>query len=322
MQRLFCFFLTCLGLAGLSMAWAEDTRVFAFIEPTERNVIYGMDHGAALLMDVYRPENPNGLGLVFIMGTGFTAYGEYSDVPLKELDRWLVENGIFGALFGGTGQVFEPALEAGFTVFSINHRLGPAHHFETQLRDCQRAVQFIRHHADQYGIDPERLGGMGHSSGATLITFLAVAEDAADPEAFDPVSRHSTRLQAVVPMAGVHDLMAYLQERPGGGPMLVSLTGRVISYQPPGHPIFDAYRMASTVSHVTPDDPPVLLFHGTADEAVDLKQSQALAAALDAAEVAHELIVLEGADHGQLGKPMDRIPGEIAADWLLEQLQP
>ena len=49
-------------------------------------------------MDVYQPETPNGADVVFIMGTGFSAYGEYDDLPLKELYLRLLENGIFSDL--------------------------------------------------------------------------------------------------------------------------------------------------------------------------------------------------------------------------------
>ena len=68
------------------------------IEPTIVNIIYGMDRETALLMDVYQPETPNGADVVFIMGTGFSAFGEYDDLPLKKLDLWLLENGIFSDL--------------------------------------------------------------------------------------------------------------------------------------------------------------------------------------------------------------------------------
>ena len=132
--------------------------------PDRTNVIYGMDHGAALLLDVYRPQKPNGYGLIFVMGTGFTAYGGYDDRPLKELDRWLLEQGIFENLMGEYRQAFAPAVEAGFTVFSLNHRLAPRHRWQSQLRDVQRAVQFVRANALRYGIRPDWIGGMGHSS--------------------------------------------------------------------------------------------------------------------------------------------------------------
>ena len=68
------------------------------VEPTIENIIYGMDRGTALLMDVYQPETPNGADVIFIMGIGFSAYGEYEDLPLKELELWLLENGIFSDL--------------------------------------------------------------------------------------------------------------------------------------------------------------------------------------------------------------------------------
>ena len=141
------------------------------VEPTIENVIYGMDHGAALLMDVYQPKSPIGAGVVFIMGTGFTAYGAYDDLPLKELDLWLIENNVFSDFYGETEQPFVPLLEAGFTVFSINHRLGPKNRFQRQIADCQRAIQFIRHHASDYGIHSNWVASMGHSSGATMATL-------------------------------------------------------------------------------------------------------------------------------------------------------
>ncbi len=313
--------LVCALLALLPVAAAAATPKYTFVEPAERNVVYGMDHGAALLLDVYRPTRPNGLALIFVMGTGFTAEGEYGDIPLKQLNRHLVDVGIFAPLFGGTGHAFDPALAAGFTVFSLNHRLAPAHTWKTQIRDCQRAVQWVRFHAKTYGINPARIGGLGHSSGATMVTFLGVADDLADPKAHDPINRESTRLQAVVTLSGLHDLLAYREERPAGAAIVAAFVGRTIMYQPPGHPIFADHRAASTVSHVTQDDAPMLIYHGDADPAVDSRQSEALARALKAAGVAHELHLLPGADHGQLAKPMTPTPVDHAATWLLARLK-
>ena len=123
--------LAALALIALAFAMTSATAApatpYTFVDPSERNVVYGMDHGAALLLDVYRPATANGYALIFIIGTGFTASGEYNDVPLKELNRHLVDAGIFPPLFGGQSHAFSPALEAGFTVFTLNHRLAPAH---------------------------------------------------------------------------------------------------------------------------------------------------------------------------------------------------
>ena len=68
------------------------------VEPTIENIIYGMDRGTTLLMDVYQPETPNGADVVFIMGIGFSGYGEYDDLTLKELELWLLENSILSDL--------------------------------------------------------------------------------------------------------------------------------------------------------------------------------------------------------------------------------
>jgi len=286
------------------------------LEASQRNLIYGMDHGAALLMDVYKPEASNGHALLFIMGTGFTAYGEYDDIPLKELDAFLLRNRIFSDFFGETGQIFLPAVSAGFTVFSINHRLGPKNQFETQLRDCQRAVQYVRAHAEQFGIDPDWIAGMGHSSGAAMIAHLAFSEDISEPEASDPVARQSSRLQAAVIVAGMHDLLGQIQQRPSSGAILLSLTGQALTYQPPGHPVYRRYQDSSSLSRVSSDDPPVFLIHGTADDVVDQAQSLALAKALDTASVPFTSLWLEGANHAELGKSYHPLPMKQAADWL------
>lgn len=289
------------------------------VEPTKENVIYGMDHGAALLMDVYQPESPIGAGVVFIMGTGFTAYGEYDDVPLKELDIWLQENGVFKDFYGESKQAFVPLLEAGFTVFSINHRLGPKNRFQKQIADCQRAVQFIRHHASEYGIQSKWIASMGHSSGATMATFLGLLDDIANSSAVDPVSHQSSRTQAVISAAGVHDLLAALEKMPSGAPMMQSLTGRAITYQPTGHPVFEIYKQASTISYIDPNDAPFFIIHGDKDPAVDLSQSKILQASLSAAGVPNELLILPDANHAEIGGMINPPPFEQAASWLLDQ---
>jgi hypothetical protein len=311
--------LVLLAVRATAAFGAEPT--YHFQEPSERNVVYGMYHGTALLLDVYKPDKPNGFALVFIMGTGFTAAGEYDDIPLKELDRSLVDRGVFPPVFGGTGHFFGPELDAGFTVFTINHRLAPAFTWKYQVRDCQRAVQFVRYNAKKYGINPAAIGGMGHSSGASMTTYLAVMDDVADPNAPDPVNRESSRIQAGIAASGVHDLLAFIKERPAEADVIGGLVGRIIMYQPPGHPVFAEYRDASTISHVSSHTAPMLLFHGDADPAVDFHQSVALDAALAKNGVTHQLIIIPGGTHGGLTKPMSPTPAEIAAPWLLSQLR-
>ena len=80
----------------------------------ERNVIYGMYSGFALLMDVHRPVRANGYGIVFVAGSGWQAPLDYGATPLKETQI---------PLWG-------PALvAAGYTVFAVNHRAAPRFHY-------------------------------------------------------------------------------------------------------------------------------------------------------------------------------------------------
>ena len=117
----------------------------------EKNVVYGMYSGLALLMDVHHPAKPNGRGVVFISGSGWQAPMTYGATGLKEqqIDIW-----------------GPPLLQAGYTVFAINHRAAPRFHYPAAVEDVQRAIRFVRHHAADYSIDPNRLGGVAGSSGA------------------------------------------------------------------------------------------------------------------------------------------------------------
>jgi acetyl esterase/lipase len=236
----------------------------------ERNVVYGMVGGAALLMDVHRPSEPNGVGLVWIWGSGWQADEPYGMDHLKN-------RGVPPAV-----------LDLGYTVFVLNVRGSPMFRYPAPVHDAQRAARFIRHHAERWEIDPDRLGGWGGSSGAHLVSMLATMDGKGQPDAADPVERESSKLQAVVARAAPTDLGRF--DGGGNGP-LVSFIGAPIR---PGNPRF---REASPVTYASPDDPPVLLVHGDADRTVPFEQSEFLFAALEAQGVETRLIPVPGGGH-------------------------
>jgi acetyl esterase/lipase len=244
----------------------------------ERNVVYGMYSGAALLLDAYRPAKPNGFGIVFIAGSGFQAAPEYGARPIKEtqIDLW-----------------GPPLLAAGYTVFSVNHRGAPRFHYPAAIDDVQRAIRFIRTHAVDYGIDATRLGGLGGSSGGNLIALAAVRAAPGMRDDADPVNREPATLQAVVLRAAVSDLRD-----------LPTAEGAnfVVSYMetPPGNSaaVQALYESASPVTQVGPGAPPTLLIHGDADALVPYAQSVAMEAALRRAGVPARLVTVPGGVHG------------------------
>jgi len=244
----------------------------------ERNVVYGMVSGAALLLDVYRPAKTNGFGVVFIAGSGFQADPRYGARPIKETQ---IE------LWG------PPLTAAGYTVFSVNHRGAPQFHYPAAIEDVQRAIRFIRAHAAEYAIDGGHLGGLGGSSGGNLIGLAALRAAAGMPDDADAVSREPATLQAIVLRAAVTDLrtmptaqganfvVSYMESPPGDAPAVKAL-----------------YEAASPVTQVGAGAPPTLLIHGDADALVPYAQSTAMEAALRAAGVAVKLVTVPGGEHG------------------------
>jgi len=244
----------------------------------DRNVIYGMYSGFALLMDVWRPERPNGYGIVFVAGSGWQAPMTYDATPLKETQI---------PLWG------PPLVAAGYTVFAINHRAAPRFHYPAAVQDVQRAVRFVRYHAKEYGIDPDRLGGLGGSSGGHLIGLVSTlgADGAADDR--DPVNREPATLQAVVLRAPLVDLPKMISV-PAGIALVVSF----LEAPPADNPVSKAlYAEASPQSHVSARTPPTLLLHGDADDLVPYGQSTGYEAALRAAHVPTKLVTIPGGKH-------------------------
>ena len=253
----------------------------------DKNVVYGMYSGLALLMDVYNPDEPNGYGIVFISGSGWTRELSLDATPLTQT---------------GQEEIYAvPLAKAGYTVFNINHRAAPRFRHPAALEDAQRAVRFIRHNADNYGIDPDRIGAMGGSSGAHLASMLGVLDGDGDPDDPSPVNRESAKVQCVVTRALPADFRS-----DAGAPLFGfrSNAGREGSVE------YQLLSEASPVIHVTPDDPPFLLVHGDADTVVPFERSAAMHKALRDAGVDAEIIRVAGGGHGPRYESSDVVDGK------------
>lgn len=248
----------------------------------ERNVVYGMYSGLALLMDIYYPEKPNGYGVVFILGSGWHMPLAYNAVALK--DR------------AANNNFLQKLTEAGYTVFAINHRAAPRFRYPAAVEDARRAVRFVRHHAKEYRIHPERIGGMGGSSGGHLVSMLGTLDGKGDLEDPDPVNRESSRLQCVVARAAPSDLAKIKTE--SGLSAVTSFVGIRLQGTNPATAEYKTYLEASPVTHVSADDAPFLLIHGDADRTVPFEQAELMEAALEKAGVEVNLIRVPGGGHG------------------------
>ena len=270
----------------------------------QRDVIYGRKAGLALTMDVVTPKwGGNGVGLIFVASGGW-----YSDPCFI--------NPIF----------FHEFLRRGYTVFAVVHGSQPKFTVPEILEDMHRAVRFVRYHARDYHVDPERLGVFGASAGGHLALMLGTAGARGDPEATDRVDRVSSRVQAAACFFPPTDFLNW--GRPGREHVCRS-------FPPPFTAAFDYHdynpqraiyvpitdqrrlreiaRQVSPITHVTADDAPTLIIHGDKDELVPLQQSESIVAKFKEVGVPAKLIVKPGAGHGWLTILEDLKP---MADWF------
>jgi acetyl esterase/lipase len=272
MRTIRCLIATCLCCLVPSVILAQ-ARI-------EKNVVVGMVSGLALVMDEHRPATPNGYGVVHISGSGWGRPLAYNAPLLSESQV---------AVYG------KPLVDRGYTVFSLNHRATPRFRYPAPLEDVQRAVRFIRAHARDYGIDPDRLGATGGSSGGHLVLLLGMLDgrgDASDP---DPVNRASAKVQTVVARAAPADLS---RVQTANGRAALSLLMGAQNVEDAHTEEGRRYRDASPVSFVSADDPPTLLLHGDADETIPFEQAGLMQSALGAAGVPSNVIRVPEGRHG------------------------
>jgi acetyl esterase/lipase len=140
--------------------------------PTCSNVSYGPDSKNVLDFWKAPSDKPTPL-VVFIHGGGFSA-GDKSEVLRN-------------------GDVVTPRLKDGISFATINYRLVGKAVLPDIMRDCARAVQFLRSKDKEWNIDKSRLAVYGTSAGAGASLWLAFHQDVADPKSADPVLRESMR---------------------------------------------------------------------------------------------------------------------------------
>jgi len=107
-----------------------------------------------------------------------------------------------------------PYLDAGISVVIVAHRsINDAVHWPAPADDVARAIQFIRAHADEWGIDPKRIAVKGRSSGGHVALMVGFGPDRAKPGSNDPVERQSSRLTCIVAGSAPTDLALQMSSR-------------------------------------------------------------------------------------------------------------
>jgi acetyl esterase/lipase len=267
---------------------SASSRVFGDAQAPPRQpaattgVVYGYkDDGLALTIDVYRSARPNGAGVIAIASGQWQSGAELAEV---------------------FAQAAPPLTERGFTVFVVTHGSRSEYPLSSVVADVRRSVRFIHQHAKEYGVDPDRIGAFGNSSGGHLALLLGTTGDPGNPSAADPVLRESSRVAAVVANYPATDLARLAAQQP----FLDIAAAEAAELSP--------------IRYVSPSSAPSLIVHGDADTTVPIEHGEMMYAALMDAGVPTSFVPIRGAGHGFEGDDADRASAALVR-WFEQYLE-
>lgn len=288
MKRIFALSLFAIALFA-GCASAADATKFTRIE----DVIYGRKFGTALTLDVFQPQTANGAGVLYLMSGG-----------------WVSNHATPNA------RNFEALLARGYTVFTVWHGSQPKYVVPEIMEDIHRAARYVRTQAQRFGIDPQRIGVTGTSSGGHLSLLLGVMGGPGKPDAKDPIDRASSAVQAVAVFCPPTDFANWTKaadDRMIVNPVPPRYAGAWLPRAATQEGREALWREWSPIRFVKAGVPPVFIMHGDVDRTVPLYQAQAFEAACRAAGVPCTVVVRAGKDHTWPEMVTDR---EQFADWF------
>lgn len=225
-----------------------------------QDVEYGNAGGVSLKLDIKTPEGQGPYATVILVHGGGWNSGDKA-MNVKPL--------------------FEPLTRAGIAWVSVNYRLAPLFHYPACVEDVETSIRWVKAHAKDYHLDPERIALCGESAGGQIVDMVAVR---ATPE---------TRVSAVVSFYAPCDLVADTEQHGRLSATMAGLFG-LTGYDAAAKRVLDR---GSALRYVSAGLPPFLLVHGTADPIVPYNQSVAWQNKLKGLGVACDLISVPNGPH-------------------------
>lgn len=189
--------------------------------------------------------------------------------------------------------------ERGYVAVTVSYRLAPKYPFPAAIHDTKAAVRWLRAHAKQYHIDPDRIGATGGSAGGHLAQFLGVTADVKEFEGTGGHPEQSSKVRCVVNVYGPSDFTKSYGKSVDAAEVLPLFLGGNVEKARALH------IKASPLYWVTPNAAPTLFIHGTEDKYVHVEQAEWIHDKLKASSVETELLKLAGAGHGFKGKDIE-----------------
>ncbi len=238
-----------------------------------QDVEYAQAPGQALRLDGYIPDGP----------------GPYPAAVIVHGGAWVT-----GDKSRSVRPLFQPLADGGVAWFSINYRLARGSDPTSLISleglasltgasdDVRNAVEYVRAHATELNVDPNRIVLIGESAGAQLASMAALRPSPGKP------------VQAVVAFYSPSDLVKLVDT----SARIPELLRRAIKGSPLETMLMTGLKQLSPQTWVTKDAPPFLMIHGTADMLVPYEQSEGMCGALRGSGSNCELIAVNGAGHG------------------------
>lgn len=278
---------------ALAFATPPFTRAADLPGVQRTEVIYGRKFGTALTLDVLRPPQTNGYAVIAVISGGFfSSHDGINPAYMKEI------------------------LDRGYTVFAVVHGSQPKFTIPEITQDMHRSVRWIRTHAADYGVHPDKFGVFGGSAGGHLSLTLGTQGTEGDPKAKDPVDRASSAVQAVACFFPPTDFENW--SRPGDTQVGIGKVGRAFhpAFGPRSENLEERLKLGpeiSPINFLTASAPPTLIIHGDKDGLVPLYQAEIYKKKADAVGALVRVDVRPGADHGWAKMEKDLA---IFADWF------
>jgi acetyl esterase len=227
-----------------------------------RGIEYSRPSGTPLYLDGHIPDGPGPFPAVIVVHGGGWVRGDRR-----------VE----------VAPLFQPLTDSGFAWFSIDYRLSNDFtQFGAAIDDVKNAIRFVKAHAAEYRIDPQRMALIGESAGGQLAAMAAL----------DPAP--DLRVQAVVGLYAPMDLVGLAKN----SALIPAQIRDSIIGTPFENLILARLAQLSPLSNVKSGAPAFLLIHGTADALVPYSQSVQMCDRLHRVGAACEVYAVTGGGHG------------------------
>lgn len=276
--RLLC----CLLLASAAQAeepsWADGGGADIEVRP---HLVYQQAGGQDLKLDLYLPydrRRPRPL-VIWVHGGGWV--GGSREVANLRLLPWL---------------------QMGWAAANVSYRVAKQAPAPAALEDVRCALRWLHARADEFRLDRERFVITGGSAGAHLALMAGMLRGSSRFDHACPTEGAArwrsgeapvVKVAAIINTMGITDLPALLSPDAAGRHYAIEWFGALAE---PARS--ELARELSPLHQVHDSTPPILSFHGDADDVVPFSQAQRLHAALAAASRPQQLVAVPGAKHG------------------------